>query len=79
MFIVLRHQLTTVQAVLALDPDKVSPNMIYWAQGLSRESVVLVEGRVQKPPAKQTNVRSATIHDVEVKIHKVSKRFPFHH
>jgi aspartyl-tRNA synthetase len=45
--------------------------MIKWAQGLPRETIVLVQGVVQKPvePIKSTSIR-----DAEIKIYKVCQK-----
>ncbi|KAI0633761.1 aspartyl-tRNA synthetase cytoplasmic [Trametes polyzona] len=71
VFIILRHQFTTVQGVLTEEPDKVSQIMIRWAEGIARESIVLVSGVVQRPPPKQENVHSTSIHEYEIKISKL--------
>lgn len=71
VFLVLRHQLTTVQAVLTEEEGVVSHNMIRWAEGLNRESIVLVEGSIQNPPEQQNIVKSTSIHKVEIKVEKV--------
>lgn len=73
MFLIFRHQFTTVQGVLTEEADKVSQTMVRWAEGVSRESVVLVEGVVQRPPPDQQDVHSTTIHQYEIKIAKVSR------
>ena len=52
-------------------PSQVSQNMVRWAEGLARESVVLVNGIVQRPPPNQEKVHSTSIHEYEVKICKV--------
>ena len=71
VFIVFRHQFTTVQGVLTEEPDKVSQTMVRWAEGIARESIVLVEGVIQRPPPNQENVHSTSIHEYEVKVAKV--------
>ena len=43
--------------------------MVKWAAGLADESIVLVEGTVQKTPEL---IKSATVADVEVHVTKVS-------
>jgi aspartyl-tRNA synthetase len=42
--------------------------MVKWASGLTDESIVLVEGIVQKSPEE---IKSATIKDVELKLTRV--------
>ncbi|KAH9858604.1 aspartyl-tRNA synthetase cytoplasmic [Lenzites betulinus] len=71
VFLILRHQFTTVQGVLTEEADKVSQTMVRWAEGLAREAIVLVEGVVQRPPPSQENVHSTTIHEYEIMISKL--------
>ncbi|KAI0737608.1 aspartyl-tRNA synthetase cytoplasmic [Daedaleopsis nitida] len=71
VFLILRHQFTTVQGVLTEEPNKVSETMVRWAEGIARESIVLVQGVVQRPPPNQEQVHSTTIHEYEVKICKL--------
>jgi aspartyl/asparaginyl-tRNA synthetase len=70
-FIVFRHQLYTIQGVLTEENDEVSENMVRWAEGLGRETVVLVQGVVQPPPESQGEVKSTTIHERELKVTRV--------
>ncbi|KAI0360906.1 aspartyl-tRNA synthetase cytoplasmic [Trametes cingulata] len=71
VFLIFRHQFTTVQGVLTEEPDKVSQVMVRWAEGIARESIVLVEGVVQRPPPDQQDVHSTSIHQYEIKIRKL--------
>ena len=73
MFLILRSQLTTVQAVLTETPGRVSANMVRWAEGLARESIVRVVGIVQEPPKEEGHerVRSASVHLREIKVEMV--------
>ncbi|KAH9945653.1 aspartyl-tRNA synthetase cytoplasmic [Amylocystis lapponica] len=71
LFIIFRSQLTTLQGVLTEQPDRVSQNMIRWAEGLNRESFVLVEGIVQDPQDGQDEIHSTRVHNHEVKIEKL--------
>ena len=59
--------------MLTEEEGKVSQNMVRWAEGLNRETIVRVEGVLQEPPKDQgqEEVHSATIHHVEVRIEKV--------
>jgi hypothetical protein len=71
-FIVLRQQLSTIQAVLVERDNAVSISMIQWAERLRPETVVIVEGVLQKPQAaKAGEVKSATFHHVEILVGKV--------
>ncbi|KAF8481193.1 aspartyl-tRNA synthetase [Russula ochroleuca] len=80
VFLKLRQRTDSVQAMLSVEEGKVSKFMVKWASGLSDESIVLVEGIVQKSPEE---VKGATIKDVELiltRIHLVSGlegRLPF--
>jgi aspartyl-tRNA synthetase len=57
-----------VQALLAVEERKVSKLMVKWASGLSDESIVLVEGVVQKSPEE---IKGASIKDVELMVTRV--------
>jgi hypothetical protein len=54
--------------MLSVEEGKVSKLMVKWASGLSDESIVLVEGVVQKSPEE---VNDATIKDVELILTRV--------
>ena len=71
MFLVLRQGISTVQAVLTEAEGKVSRNMVRWAGNLHRETIVYVQGRIQKPGDGHSQVKQATIHEVEISIEKV--------
>lgn len=68
VFFMFRQQLATIQGVL-LEHADISKYMLYWAEHLDAETVVLVRGILQEPKAKQGEVLGATIHDVEVSVH----------
>ena len=72
VFLILRHQLTTVQAIVTEEHGIVSQNMVRWAEGIARESIVLIEGVLQEPGG-QPEVKSATVHKVEIKVEKVCR------
>ncbi|KAI0004316.1 aspartyl-tRNA synthetase [Russula compacta] len=80
VFIKLRQRTDSVQAMLSVVEGKVSKPMVKWASGLSDESIVLVEGIVQKSPEE---IKGATIKDVELilsRVHLISGlegRLPF--
>lgn len=67
-FLNLRQRTDSVQALLVVTPEKVSKQMVKWAAGLQDESIVLVEGVVQKSPE---IIKSASVGDVELHISKV--------
>ncbi|KAK4683929.1 aspartyl-tRNA synthetase, partial [Tremellales sp. Uapishka_1] len=70
VFLTLRQQTLTLQGVLVVSGEKdehqVSKQMLKYAQGIPSESIVLVEGVVKK-----AEVKSCTIGDCEVQIHKL--------
>ena len=68
MFLKLRQRTDSVQALLSVQEGKVSKLMVKWASGLSCESIVLVEGVVQKSPEE---IKDATIKDVELILTRV--------
>ncbi len=81
-FFVFRQQLATVQGVL-LEHADITKYMLYWAEHLVPETVVLVKGVLQEPKAKQGEIIGATIHDVEISVHElhveasVTEHLPF--
>jgi aspartyl/asparaginyl-tRNA synthetase len=54
--------------MLSVQEGKVSKLMVKWASSLSDESIVLVEGVVQKSPEE---IKGATIKDVELILSRV--------
>lgn len=68
VFLVLRQQSTTIQALVQVEPVLVSRKMVYFAEHMHAESIVLVEGTVQKPI---DLVKSCTVQDAEIKVAKV--------
>lgn len=68
LFLNLRQRTDTVQALLAIRPEKVSKQMLKWATALQDESIVLVEGIIVVPPE---IIKSASVGHVEVHIDKV--------
>lgn len=82
VFFVFRQQVDTIQGILMEHAD-VSKYMLYWAEHLDVETVVLVKGVLQEPQSKQGEVTGATIHHVEVAVHdlhveaSVTEHLPF--
>ncbi|KAJ7597094.1 hypothetical protein C8J56DRAFT_851040 [Mycena floridula] len=80
VFLNLRQRTDSVQALLVVTPEKISKQMVKWAAGLADESIVSVEGVVQKSPEP---IKSASVDDVELhltSLHLVSGiegRLPF--
>lgn len=68
VFLKLRQRTDSVQAMLSVEEGKVSKLMVKWVSGLSDESIVLVEGVVQKSPEE---INDATIKDVELVLTRV--------
>jgi nondiscriminating aspartyl-tRNA synthetase len=64
-FLSLRQQDAVVQAMVVVDNEKVSKQMVKWAGGINLESLVLVYGTVSASP---TEIQSATVKDAEVQI-----------
>ncbi|UZJ57562.1 hypothetical protein CBS101457_006882 [Exobasidium rhododendri] len=81
-FILLRHQILTVQGVLKTDSANVTRHMVRWAERIPIESIVLVKGIVHKPNEK---LQSTSYHDVEITISEIfiisqpKVSLPFHH
>lgn len=82
VFLVFRQQMATIQGVLQ-EGNLTTSYMMYWAEHLPVESVVRVKGILQEPQTKDGEVKSATIHDVELfvqELHveaKVTDHLPF--
>ncbi|KAI0793451.1 aspartate-tRNA ligase [Abortiporus biennis] len=80
VFLNLRQRTDSVQALLIIAPEKVSKQMLKWASSIQDESIVLVEGVVQKSP---DIIKSATVGDVELHLSKIylisglTTRLPF--
>jgi aspartyl-tRNA synthetase len=68
VFLNLRQRTESVQGLLTVAQGKVSKQMVKWTAGLATESIVLVEGTVEKV---QEPIKSASVSDVEVHISKV--------
>lgn len=57
-----------MQAIIMVQPNTISKQMVKWAAGLDSESIVLVEGKAQKP---KEPVQSTSVHDCEIMVEKV--------
>ncbi|KAF2498540.1 aspartyl-tRNA synthetase [Lophium mytilinum] len=68
VFLLFRQQTATIQGVL-MEHGAISSYMLYWAEHLDPETVVLVKGVVQEPKAKEGEVKGASIHDIEISVH----------
>lgn len=68
VFFVLRQQSHTIQALIQVAPETVSKHMVKFAENTNPESIVLIEGTIQKPI---DLVKSCSVQDVEIKIAKV--------
>ncbi|EGF99578.1 uncharacterized protein MELLADRAFT_40205, partial [Melampsora larici-populina 98AG31] len=67
-FLVLRQQISTIQAILSATPDTISKQMVKFTTGISLESIVIVEGVIQKPIE---GVKGCSISNAEIKLDKV--------
>jgi aspartyl/asparaginyl-tRNA synthetase len=67
-FLNLRQRTESVQGLLIVTPEKVSKQMVKWTASIAAESIVLVEGVIEKV---QETIKSASVGDVEVHISKV--------
>ncbi|EJD51901.1 aspartate-tRNA ligase [Auricularia subglabra TFB-10046 SS5] len=67
VFLNLRQKTASIQGLIIAKPEKVSKQMVKWAASLLPESIVLVEGEVQKT---KEEIKSASIKDVEIVISK---------
>jgi aspartyl-tRNA synthetase len=67
-FFIFRDQIELVQGVLAYREGEVSENFVRWAQHITSEGFVHVEGMLQRPPEP---VKGCTIHELEVKIERM--------
>lgn len=70
MFVELRQQTATIQGILH-EHAGVSQHFLYWAEHLHVETVVSVSGVVQEPRAKQGEIKSTSIHNIEIHIHEL--------
>ncbi|EPQ25661.1 uncharacterized protein PFL1_06798 [Pseudozyma flocculosa PF-1] len=68
VFIVLRQQIGTLQAVLAEDQDNVTGHFVRWAKRLPLESIVLVRGKLQQP---REPITGASVHQAEIKVQEL--------
>lgn len=68
VFIVLRQQISTVQAVLAEQNGVITGHMVRWAKRLPLESVVLVRGKLQNP---REPITGATTEQAEIKVQQI--------
>ncbi|CBQ72141.1 related to aspartate-tRNA ligase [Sporisorium reilianum SRZ2] len=68
VFIVLRQQISTIQAVLAEESDVITGHMVRWAKRLPLESIVLVRGKLQKP---REPITGATTQGAEIKVQQL--------
>lgn len=75
LFFTLRQQSHTVQGLLKHNSEFVSSNMVKFAEKITPESIVLVEGTVKAP---LDDVTSCTVQKVEIHVSKVRLRFSLH-
>jgi nondiscriminating aspartyl-tRNA synthetase len=81
-FILLRHQIMTVQGVIRSDNTNITRHMVRWAERIPIESIVFVKGQVHTPKEK---LISTSYHDVEITVSDIfivaqpTVPLPFHH
>ncbi|KAF0461546.1 Aspartyl-tRNA synthetase [Gigaspora margarita] len=79
-FFVFRHQDSTIQGVLQVDEKIVSKGFVKFAANVPDESIVIIEGVVNKP---NEEIKSTTVSDAELHIrkffivHETLGRLPF--
>ncbi|KAL2142007.1 hypothetical protein VTI28DRAFT_1697 [Corynascus sepedonium] len=62
-FIIFRDQVELIQGVLAYRAGEISENFVRWAEHLTSEGFVHVQGTLQRPPEK---IKGCSIQDLEV-------------
>lgn len=71
-FLVLRQKIDTVQAVVATEEGKISKQMVKWTGSIPEESIVLVEGVVNRP---KDEIQTTTVRDAEIVVRQVGATF----
>ncbi|KAF8578496.1 aspartyl-tRNA synthetase, cytoplasmic [Ramaria rubella] len=71
VFLLFRQRMATIQGVVTEEEGVVSSNMLYWTKRLHHETIVLVEGVAQVPKHEEGEVKGTTIHNIEIKVHKL--------
>ena len=66
-FIEFRQRFNTIQGIMSVDEETISKEMIKFACGVNKESIVLIEGIVQSV---EEQIQSCTIGDFEIKVEK---------
>lgn len=64
-FVVFRDQIELIQGVLAYREGEVSENFVRWAEHLTNEGFVHVQGKLQRPPEE---IKGCSIRELEVRI-----------
>jgi nondiscriminating aspartyl-tRNA synthetase len=64
-FFVIRQRFNTVQAILSVDADQISKQMLKWALSVPSESLVVITAKVTVPP---DPIKSCTVQDAELVI-----------
>ncbi|ODQ78151.1 hypothetical protein BABINDRAFT_162824 [Babjeviella inositovora NRRL Y-12698] len=68
VFLSLRQQTESIQALVKADETTISKPMVKWASSINLESIVLVHGIVKKV---SEEIKSATIQDAEIQVTKI--------
>jgi aspartyl-tRNA synthetase len=64
-FFQLRQNSSTIQGLVVFDETAISKQMVKFAQNISSESIVLIEGTIAKP---LEPVKSCTVQDAEIMV-----------
>ncbi|KAG7285729.1 hypothetical protein NEMBOFW57_008023 [Staphylotrichum longicolle] len=64
-FVIFRDQIELIQGVLAYREGEVSENFVRWAEHLTNEGFVHVQGKLQRPPEE---IKGCSIRELEVRI-----------
>ncbi|KTW30376.1 aspartate-tRNA(Asn) ligase [Pneumocystis carinii B80] len=67
-FLLLRQQLSTVQALVSANKNSISKQMVKWCSLIASESIVVVEGEIKKSPC---IIKSSTQQDIEIHVYKI--------
>ncbi|QSL64555.1 hypothetical protein MERGE_001856 [Pneumocystis wakefieldiae] len=67
-FLLLRQHLNTIQALVSINKNSISKQMVKWCSLIACESIVVVEGEIKKSPC---IIKSSTQQDIEIHVHKI--------
>ncbi|CCH46568.1 aspartyl-tRNA synthetase [Wickerhamomyces ciferrii] len=67
-FLTLRQQAESIQALVKVNGESISKQMVKWAGSINQESIVLVHGTVRKV---DELIKSTSVQDVEIQVNKI--------